>query len=425
MLDGQSRIGARTRWPDLRFSDSDLEKQFREDFNRSALPFVRIGCVYGIVGYGLFEILEYLLVPDHILQVTIVRIALFWPLFIGIWLASYRPWFSRYQQAVQSGSLVLQAMGACALQILAPLPTTYSALGLCVVIAAWSALNRVLFVVAAATIAVALALYEGTIIALGYNADIVVYNNFFLIGVTISALIVTFAMEVLRRREFMNERALEAERALSDSLLRNMLPEEIAERLRKGPGVIAEDADEVSVVFADVVGFTPWSASVPARDVVTFLNRLFEKFDELCERFDVEKIKTIGDAYMVVVGLPRANPDHAIVAAEFSLELMQIVKRLDDDSTQGRQLRIGISSGPVIAGVIGKRKYAYDVWGDTVNTASRMESHGVPGKIQVSAETLPLLAGKFRLSPEHDVEVKGKGKLRAAFLLGSSPIVAE
>ncbi len=166
---------------------------------------------------------------------TILRIALFWPLFIGIWAASYRPWFSRFQQPVQSGSLVLQAAGVCTLQVLTPLPTTYAALGLCVVIAAWSALNRVLFVPAAATIAVALALYEVTVILLDYEGKAVLYNNFFLIGVIVSAMSVTFAMEVLRRREFLSELALEEERALSDSLLRNMLPEEIADRLRKGP----------------------------------------------------------------------------------------------------------------------------------------------------------------------------------------------
>src|SRR5688572_10684954 len=185
MRDGEHQTGKRQVLPELRFADPGLEQQFREDFNRSALPFVRVACGYGIIGYGLFEILEYVLVPEYIVEVTILRVALIWPLFISIWVASYRPWFSRFQQAVQSGSLVVQAAAVCALQILTPLPTTYAALGLCVVIAAWSALNRVLFIPAAATIVVALLLYEATVVSQGYDTDTVLYNNFFLVGVTI------------------------------------------------------------------------------------------------------------------------------------------------------------------------------------------------------------------------------------------------
>jgi adenylate cyclase len=216
---------------------------------------------------------------------------------------------------------------------------------------------------------------------------------------------------------FARQRADAQDRA--DRLLLNILPPEIAELLKSDPSQIAEQFDEVSVLFADVVDFTPLSARLTAAEVVGLLDGLFTAFDELVDRFGVEKIKTIGDAYMVAAGVPRRRPDHARVLAELALAMRDVAARHRRADGQTLALRIGINSGPVVAGVIGRRKFVYDLWGDAVNTASRMESHGTPGEIQVGEATFELLKDDFVLEPRGLVEVKGKGRIPTWYLVGA------
>jgi class 3 adenylate cyclase len=222
-----------------------------------------------------------------------------------------------------------------------------------------------------------------------------------------------YAGERARRRLFLQQREIEAERARSESLLRNMLPEEIAERLKRQPGLIAESFDAVTVLFADLVGFTSLSARMPPSDLIQLLNRIFSAFDEMARRHGLEKIKTIGDAYMVVGGLPTPRSDHSAAVADMAIEMRDSVAGLGDGSLA---LRIGVHSGPVVAGVIGTAKYSYDLWGDTVNTASRMESHGAPGEIQVSDACRTALGDAFELRERGVVEIKGKGPMRTWWL---------
>ena len=209
---------------------------------------------------------------------------------------------------------------------------------------------------------------------------------------------------------FIDEERLVARRQ-SDELLLNVLPVPIAERLKAGERLIADHYDQASVLFADIVNFTPLSESKSPQDVVSILNGLFIEFDRLAERFGLEKIKTIGDAYMVVAGVPAPRDDHAAVLMEMALAMHACV--LDYPPVDGRQLevRIGIASGPLVAGVIGERKFSYDLWGDTVNTASRMESSGVSGSIQVTEETRRLLADRYPFLRREGVDVKGKGRM--------------
>jgi len=213
-------------------------------------------------------------------------------------------------------------------------------------------------------------------------------------------------------------RARDAALERSDGLLLNVLPRSIAERLKRDPGVIAEHHDEVTVLFADVAGFTPFVQRTPANRVVAVLNEVFSAFDELAERHGLEKIKTIGDAYMVVAGLPEPRADHAQAAAEMALEMQAEAKRLGGTLGLDLAFRIGLDSGPVIAGVIGRRKFSYDLWGDTVNTASRMESHGLPGRIQVTGATYARLGDAYQFEDRGEIEVKGKGRLHTYLLLG-------
>ncbi len=207
----------------------------------------------------------------------------------------------------------------------------------------------------------------------------------------------------------------------SESLLLNILPAPIAHRLKSGERAIADKFDAVTVLFADIVGFTKLSARTTPEELVQGLNAIFGRFDELARKYGLEKIKTIGDAYMVAGGLPERSHDHAERVAQFALEMQAVMQEDALRSSNGElvQMRIGIHTGAAVAGVIGTSKFSYDLWGDTVNTASRMESHGEAGKIHVSEDVFTALKEKFVFEERGDIEVKGKGLLRTWFLLGA------
>jgi adenylate cyclase len=231
--------------------------------------------------------------------------------------------------------------------------------------------------------------------------------NIVVVSLVAILLLVTFA------------RGRETARARVETLLLNVLPAEVAQRLQSDPASIADHFDDASILFADVVDFTPLASRLDAREVVELLDRLFTSFDGLVDRHDVEKIKTIGDCYMVAAGVPRKRPDHAHALAGLALEMGECAKNcLPEGAKHGLRLRIGISSGPVVAGVIGRRRFLYDLWGDTVNMASRMESHGTPDAIQITRSTWELLRNDFVVEPLGLVDVKGKGAVETWRLLG-------
>jgi adenylate cyclase len=204
------------------------------------------------------------------------------------------------------------------------------------------------------------------------------------------------------------------------NLLLNILPGEIAHRLQHEPETIADHFEDASILFADVVDFTPLSSRLDAREVVRILDELFTAFDELADEYGVEKIKTIGDCYMVAAGVPVPKPDHAQALVRMGLEMRERARACLPDSGHGDlQLRIGVASGPVVAGVIGRRRFLYDLWGDTVNMASRMEAHGTPGVIQITRSTWELVRDDFVTEARGAIEVKGKGEVEAWHLLGA------
>jgi class 3 adenylate cyclase len=205
----------------------------------------------------------------------------------------------------------------------------------------------------------------------------------------------------------------------NERLLLNVLPAPVADRLKNGEETIAESFTEVSVLFTDIVGFTSLTTSLSAAPLVSLLNDLFSLFDELAVEFHVEKIKTIGDSYMAVCGLPEPRADHASLLAGMALHMLARVKDFNQAQGCDLQVRIGLNTGPVVAGVIGRSKFIYDLWGDTVNTASRMESSGVPDRIQVTDAVQEALAGQFDFEERGEVEVKGKGRMHTWFLLGA------
>jgi guanylate cyclase len=212
--------------------------------------------------------------------------------------------------------------------------------------------------------------------------------------------------------------ALRSEQDRAESLLLNILPRSIAEKLKAEPQTIADQFTAASVLFADVVDFTPHSEHLSPAEVVGVLDHLFSYFDALAERYGLEKIKTIGDCYMVAAGVPNPRPDHASALALMALDMVDAMRSGRAMGELGLDLRIGINSGPVVAGVIGRKRFLYDLWGDAVNTASRMESHGTPGHIQITQATYELLKDEFECEPRGTVTIKGKGDMETWYLRG-------
>jgi adenylate cyclase len=210
------------------------------------------------------------------------------------------------------------------------------------------------------------------------------------------------------------------EQERSERLLLNIMPQSIADRLKSGESVIADRVPEATVLFADIIGFTPLSSRISPENLVSMLNDLFSEFDQLADQFGLEKIKTIGDSYMLVGGLPEPRPDHTETVADMALAMPDIVARCAQRIGQSIDLRIGIDTGPVVAGVIGRRKFSYDVWGDTVNTASRMASYGFAGSIQVTEAVRARLSPAYRFERRGLQNIKGKGEMRTFFLVGRS-----
>lgn len=224
-------------------------------------------------------------------------------------------------------------------------------------------------------------------------------------------------LEHLRLLELQQEKQrLKTEQEKSERLLLGILPKAIAARLKLGERNIAERYACVTILFADLVGFTSLANQVAPEELVDLLNDLFSRFDQLTDSHNLEKIKTIGDCYMVVGGLPRTRPDHAEAVASMGLEMLDVVKDINQERDLRLSLRIGLNSGPVVAGVIGSKKFSYDLWGEAVNLADRMESSGLPNRIQVATTTYELLRGRFLFTDRGYVTCKGLGEIRTYFL---------
>jgi class 3 adenylate cyclase len=221
-----------------------------------------------------------------------------------------------------------------------------------------------------------------------------------------------------RDRERRYVERIELERQRYENLLRNILPGQIVTRLNNGEVVIADRVEDVTILFADLVGFTAVASRLTPAVLVDNLNRIFSAFDDLCRRLEIEKIKTIGDAYMAAAGLPLPRPDHAEVIADFALAMLDTLETVNATIDVPFQIRIGIHTGSVVAGVIGSHRFLYDIWGDAVNLASRLESHGLPGRIHVSPQTSAALASRYELEPRGLINLRGIGKARTSFLTG-------
>jgi class 3 adenylate cyclase len=234
-------------------------------------------------------------------------------------------------------------------------------------------------------------------------------------GALALAVVITRALRATARRSEL-EAIREQERA--DRLLLNILPEQVARRLKDDPTTIADGFHDVTVLFADLVGFTPMSEKMSPQQILALMDRVFCRFDELVDQFGLEKIKTVGDAYMLAGGLPDLKSSHAEDVAGMALAMLDEVKKIHGPHGEPLSIRIGMATGPVVAGVIGRKKFLYDLWGDTVNTASRMESSGEPNSIQVNEATWRRLRDRFVFRERGGIEIKGKGRVMTWFLEG-------
>lgn len=405
----------------LRFS-GELEKAFQNDYFDSAIVPSRLALALGLFLYMTFGILDQWMVPSAKDYIWIIRYGIVCPIIIAVLILSFRPYFRRIIQPACSLAVLASGFGLIAMNAIAqPNDPGYSFYytGLILVLMLAYSLAKLRFWYATISNLTIVVVYELVCVMhhdfLATQQGLLVFlnNNFFLIAANVVGILTCYSLEFYARRDFLQRRAIEFEKEKSERLLLNVLPEEVAVTLKEGKrdGTIAQHFEAVTILFADVVGFTPISSKLSPHELVELLNELFSHFDNLVEKHDLEKIKTIGDCYMVASGVPTERDNHAQVMTLLALEMLDYVEKKTFSGGIKLNLRIGLNSGPVIAGVIGHKKFAYDLWGDTVNVASRMESHGGSQQIQITRSTYELIKDDFDCHELGSLTVKGKGEM--------------
>jgi len=408
----------------LRFRNPDLERWFRTHFASHNITNVRIGYVLGIVMWIAWGAM----VRDHLGDDRsldlLIRYGLMVPLLTVSFALTFWRQFPRFWKwAVMAALLITGVTWITYATEIKSMPADYGYVGLILIQTFAFSIVRLPFLLVAVfdliTIPYFFALTVWTDELEGVRLLVAI---FYLGSFTLLGLIASYVLEWKVRKLFLRERQLDVERKRSDALLLNILPQAIIDRLKARPVTddktrVADALDDVTVLFADAVGFTAQAGKTPPTDLVAALDDLFSSMDELADRYALEKIKTVGDAYMAVAGVPTPRPDHAEAAAEMALAILEHVEDARWPSGDPIVVRVGMASGPAVAGVIGERKFAYDLWGDTVNLASRLESQCRPGSILASETVVSHLEGRYRFSPPVVVDLKGKGPTQARFLL--------
>jgi adenylate cyclase len=407
-----------------RFVDRAIEAEFAKDSAGPTRRFLRVSIVLSGVVFLAYGVHDALVVPAEARNTAwAIRYAVFPPAIALALLAVRSTDVMRWHQSVMllygmAASLVVMTIGA----ISAPAPAFYIYTSYALVFMTLGPLIAKMNVttqIAYTLLSIAAYNVLDTLIAQSSGAILFSFNTSMLalggIGALTARLIEQQARQSFLQRRLIAEQVelLDEEKGKTDALLLNILPSRIAERLKHGDEAVADAFGDVTVLFADIVGFTALAERLAASDLVERLNEIFSAFDDLADEHGLEKIKTIGDSYMAVGGLPVASADHTQAVADMALGMQRAIAEISEASGENLRLRIGIHTGPVVAGVIGKRKFAYDVWGDTVNTASRMESRALDGTIQVSEPVYERLKDAFVLESRGPIEVKGKGSMPA------------
>lgn len=404
----------------LRFPE-EVEEEFLEDYHLNTVSTTRLALFLGLILFSLFGILDLYAVPISKNIVWFIRYAIVAPIIIFVIIVSYIDFFQKHVQLLMGIVVAISGLGIVAMISItreAEFGNRFYFTGL-ILVSMWGySLSRLRFWYAIIANLLIMAGYEFASIAMKHLLDtetgIVIFtmHNFFFVGGNIIGMFASYALERYTRRDFIQKYTIQAQRDQADKLLYNVLPERIAEQLKHGTETIAEEFSSATVLFADIVNFTPISARYAPHEVVDMLDELFSNFDELVDKYAVEKIQVAGDGYMVAAGVPTPRPDHATVLAQLALDMLDCVKHEKFlDGKHPIEIRIGLNSGSLLGGVIGRKKYFYALWGDTVNTASRMESHGFRGKIQITRATYELVKDEFECEYVGVIPVKGKGEM--------------
>jgi class 3 adenylate cyclase len=407
----------------LRFADPSLESAFRADQYRHNLGNIRFAFLAGMalwISWGVLLRPYMLALSDQRLDAAL-RFGFFIPvLLVGLALTFTR-FFARAWEwiavAIAVATLLVWVLYVSRVQTL---PLEYGYVGVILITSFTYTLLRLRFVLVALVTAVGIAAYLPYALTASYIVPVsLVLATLYLVSFGMLGGLAAYRTERFTRQLFLRERQLDQERARSDGLLLNILPQAIVEQLKASPsGRIAQAFDQVSVVFADAVGSTEQAARCTPEEFADSLDELFRTFDLIADRHRLEKIKTIGDAYMAVAGAPVPIEDHAAAAVGMAVDILAEAGEIRWPSGDPIVVRVGVASGPAVAGVIGVRKFAYDLWGDTVNLASRLEEYGEPGHALVTESTASQLADRYDFAPTQVMDLKGKGPTPVRMLLG-------
>ncbi len=418
MLGKDLQPAARMSPVTLRFA-GDLENEFIEDYFRKSLRHVRFAVLSGLFLYAIFGYMDGRLIPEAKNTIWLIRYAVVCPFLLAFFFFTFSPLFKQHMQAALCLPILIPGFGLIVIMIIYPAFGDYYYAGLILVIMYSYTFIRLRFVYATCCSLTITGTYFVVSVWLNHAPFVVILNNLFeLFAANYIGMFVGYLLEQHFRKDYLHDVLLEIERDKSNYLLLNILPATIAERLKQGEKLIADSYPDVTVLFADMVGFTKISSRVSPEELVTLMNEVFSTIDGLVEKHNLEKIKTIGDAYMLAGGLPLPRPDHVEAVAEMALDMLDAISQLAAAKEGWLRLRIGINSGPVVAGVIGTKKFIYDLWGDTVNIASRMESHGIAGCIHVTQDTYERLCRNYHFMARGVSEIKGKGAMNTYILVG-------
>jgi class 3 adenylate cyclase len=407
----------------LRFSDPALEAAFREDRFRNNITNIRFAFLAGIVVWLAWGVLlrpHMLALADRRLD-AIMRLGVFIPMLLLGFALTFTPVFRRIWQALSvvtaTATILLWVFYVSNIQTL---PAEYGYVGVILITAFTYTLLRLRFLFVVVITVAGVVAYLPYALTARYIADVSrVLAALYLVSFGALGAMAAYRLERFSRQVFLREREVDQERQRSDGLLLNILPQAIVEQLKASPGKqVAQAFDDVTVIFADAVGSTEQGARSTPEEFALTLDELFRRFDELADRHGLEKIKTVGDAYMAVAGAPVANAEHAAAAVAMAVEIPAVAAEVRWPSGDPVAMRVGVATGPAVAGIIGYRKFAYDLWGDTVNVASRLQEAADVGAILVSDPTVQEVGDAYEFGPAQRVDLKGRGPTPARVLFG-------
>lgn len=399
----------------------ETEKAFLQDYGRRSLPYIRRVILTGILAFAGFTVLDILILPNLSAAFVWIRMGFVCPILVVLLGLTYRIQGEAQTQAIGSMAILVAGIGLILLRWAAPVTPEFDEMhvGLMLLLMYNYTLSRLRFGYAIGVGWLLVLAYQLIAFRIGFPSFSLLKSSFLLAITSLIGMFASYNNEAHARKDFNQSIQIQSEHQRAENLLLNILPKPIADRLKLSSERIAESYLEATILFADIVNFTQLSEQLDPSELVELLNNIFSEFDQSVDQLNLEKIKTIGDAYMAVGGIPNPRSDHALAVAELALDMQRIIQRYRQHGYPHLDIRIGINSGPVIAGVIGLKKFIYDLWGDTVNIASRMESQGQAGSIQISEATYNYLKNHYSCSLRGRIPIKGKGEMTTYFLQGS------